>query len=52
MRFNAHVFLADGFPATADKLTDAGYSVRVLPVTQAALVDGGLSCMSLRYTHR
>jgi len=50
MRFNAHVFLADGFPATADRLTNAGYSVRALPVTQAALVDGGLSCMSLRYT--
>lgn len=50
IRFNAHVFVADGFPQTADRLDAAGYSVRTLPVTQAALVDGGLSCMSLRYS--
>lgn len=50
VRINATVFLADGFPRTADALVRAGYGVRQLSVTQAALVDGGLSCMSLRYS--
>lgn len=49
IRVNDTVFLARGFPATADRLTDAGYNVVALPNEQAALVDGGLSCMSLRY---
>ncbi len=50
IRFNDHVFLAQGFPRTAELLDSLGYSLRTLPVTQAALVDGGLSCMSLRYS--
>ena len=49
IRFNDHVFLAAGYPRTADLLDTLGYSLHQLPVTQAALVDGGLSCMSLRY---
>lgn len=50
IRFNAPVFLATGFPRTAERLERAGFEVRQLPVTQAALLDGGLSCMSLRYS--
>ncbi|MFQ3184223.1 MAG: dimethylargininase [Alteromonas macleodii] len=50
IRVNTHVFLSAGHPKTADILNDAGYSVRILNTSQAALVDGGLSCMSLRYT--
>ena len=37
-------------PRTADRLTDAGYDVVVLSTKLAALVDGGLSCLSLRYS--
>ena len=50
IRINAHVFLSAGYPKTAEMLDGAGYSVRILNTSQAALVDGGLSCMSLRYS--
>lgn len=49
IRVNDFVFLSAGFPKTAEKLEKAGYSLKVLNTSQAALVDGGLSCMSLRY---
>ena len=35
---------------SADALDQAGYKVVVLDTTQATLVDGGLSCMSLRFS--
>jgi dimethylargininase len=50
IRVNANVFLSAGYPKTAEMLDGAGYSVRILNTSQAALVDGGLSCMSLRYS--
>ncbi len=50
IRVNDFVFLSAGFPKTAETLERAGYQVKVLNTSQAALVDGGLSCMSLRYT--
>ena len=50
IRVNDHVFLSDGHPNTADLLTDAGYSVIVLETSEAAKVDGGLSCLSLRFS--
>jgi dimethylargininase len=50
IRFNASVFLASGHPKTAERLEAAGFSVTAMSVGQAALLDGGLSCMSLRYT--
>ena len=50
IRFNAPVFLAAGHPETAERLDAAGFSVTALSVSQAALLDGGLSCMSLRYS--
>lgn len=49
IRVNHNVFICDGFPKTRATLTDAGYNVVCLPNTEAAKVDGGLSCMSLRY---
>ncbi|WP_375280987.1 dimethylarginine dimethylaminohydrolase family protein [Pseudooctadecabacter sp.] len=50
IRVNDHVIVSEGHPRAADRLADAGYSVKVLNTSQAALVDGGLSCMSLRYS--
>ena len=50
IRVNDTVFLSAGHPATANTLRNAGYDVLELPTTQAALVDGGLSCMSLRFS--
>lgn len=48
IRVNDTVLIPAGFPATADMLDEAGYSLKTVPVSQAALLDGGLSCMSLR----
>ena len=50
IRFNDTVFLSSGHPRTAETLDKAGYKIVELDTTQAALVDGGLSCMSLRFS--
>ena len=50
IRVNEQVFVSAGHPKTTERLEAAGYSVTVLNTSQAALVDGGLSCMSLRYS--
>lgn len=48
IRVNDTVLLPAGFPATAELLAGAGYAVETVPASQASLLDGGLSCMSLR----
>ncbi|RVU35951.1 dimethylarginine dimethylaminohydrolase [Hwanghaeella grinnelliae] len=50
IRVNDTVFLAKGFPRTAALLREKGYAVTELSVAEAAKLDGGLSCMSLRFT--
>ncbi|MGR3723926.1 dimethylarginine dimethylaminohydrolase family protein [Abyssibius alkaniclasticus] len=50
IRFNDKVFCAKGFPKTRALLETEGYNVATLSVTEAAKVDGGLSCMSLRFS--
>ncbi len=50
IRFNDLVIMPDGFPRTADKLHDAGYNVRLVGNSEAAKLDGGMSCLSLRFT--
>ena len=50
IRFNEPVFLRTGFPKTLALLQSEGYKVITLSADQAALVDGGLSCMSLRFS--
>lgn len=49
IRVNDVVLLRTGFPKTEDILTSHGYDVRTLDTSEAAKVDGGLSCMSLRF---
>lgn len=49
IRVNDRVFVSDGYPKTATLLRECGFDVVRLATTQAARVDGGLSCMSLRY---
>ena len=49
LRVNDVVFLGDGFPKTAARLTEAGYRVVLLPTTEIGKIDAGLSCMSLRW---
>ncbi len=50
IRVNDQVFLSKGHPKTATLLRSRGYQVTELATSQAARVDGGLSCMSLRFT--
>jgi dimethylargininase len=49
IRVNDTVLIPAGFPATADLLTRSNFTVVEVPASQAALLDGGLSCMSLRF---
>ena len=49
IRVNDTVLVPAGYPATLRKLSAAGYDVRPVPASQAALLDGGLSCQSLRF---
>jgi len=47
---NGRVFISDGFPKTAELLEASGFSAIAIATSEAAKVDGGLSCMSLRFT--
>ena len=49
LRVNEHVFVGDGFPATAAMLEREGYSVVRLATREIGKIDAGLSCMSLRW---
>ncbi|MEM7056251.1 MAG: dimethylarginine dimethylaminohydrolase [Pseudomonadota bacterium] len=50
IRFNDLVILPAGFPRTAETLNKAGYTIREIGNTEAAKLDGGISCLSLRFT--
>ncbi|MBD3665620.1 dimethylarginine dimethylaminohydrolase family protein [Sulfitobacter aestuariivivens] len=49
IRFNQHVLLPKGFPRTAETLGKAGYDIRQIGNSEAAKLDGGMSCLSLRF---
>lgn len=49
VRLNDYVLLSAGYPASRQRLTQAGYQVLVIDTSEAMRIDGGLSCMSLRY---
>ena len=50
VRFNDVVLFPAGFPQTAEMLRGEGYTLTELPNEQAALIDGGMSCLSLRFS--
>ncbi|WP_227268144.1 dimethylarginine dimethylaminohydrolase family protein [Roseobacter weihaiensis] len=52
IRFNELVVMPAGFPKTRDVLATAGYTIREVGNTEAAKLDGGMSCLSLRFTPR
>jgi dimethylargininase len=52
VRFNDLVLAPAGFPRTAEALARAGYEVRQVPNSEAAKLDGGMSCLSLRFNPR
>lgn len=49
VRVNDAVLVAAGFPLVADTLTRIGYEVITLDMSEYQKMDGGLSCLSLRF---
>jgi dimethylargininase len=49
LRVNDHVLLAAGYPATAKAIEALGYDVIALEMSEFRKLDGGLSCLSLRW---
>jgi dimethylargininase len=50
IRVNDLVLMPEGFPRTAARLADAGYEIREIGNSECAKLDGGMSCLSLRFT--
>ena len=50
IRFNDLVLFPAGFPRTRDALLAAGYKVVEIGNSECAKLDGGMSCLSLRFT--
>ena len=50
IRFNDIVVMAAGFPRTRERLEAAGFAVREVGNSECAKLDGGMSCLSLRFT--
>ena len=46
---NGKVFIAEGFPATKRELEHMGYQTIALDMSEFQKMDGGLSCLSLRF---
>jgi dimethylargininase len=46
---NDNVLIPEGYPETKQKIIDAGYSIIEIDVSEFKKLDGGLSCLSLRF---
>ena len=49
IRVNDHVLVAAGFPLLERKLRELGYQAIALEMSEFQKMDGGLSCLSLRF---
>ncbi len=49
VRVNDGLIIADGFPNTAEQLDKTGYPIIALNVSEFEKMDGGLTCLSLRF---
>jgi dimethylargininase len=50
IRVNDVVFMPSGFPVTAQRVRTAGFVVIELENSECQKIDGGLSCLSLRFS--
>lgn len=50
IRVNDVVFMPVGFPLTTERVRNAGFVVIELDNSECQKIDGGLSCLSLRFT--
>jgi dimethylargininase len=46
---NEIILVPDGFPKTREKIEKAGYTTIIIDVSEFRKIDGGLSCLSLRF---
>jgi len=46
---NDHVLIPKGFPKARKTIENAGYSIIEVDVSEFRKLDGGLSCLSLRF---
>ncbi len=49
IRYNDLVIMPAGFPRTCERLRQQGYEVREINNSECAKLDGGMSCLSLRF---
>ena len=49
VRINKHVLMPAGYPKAMRKVEAAGYSVVEVDVSEFRKIDGGISCLSLRF---
>ena len=49
VRINDRVLVADGYPRFVDTLVSLGYAPLALPMSEFRKMDGGLSCLSIRF---
>ena len=49
LAINGKVLIAEGFPKTKNKLEHIGYQTIALEMSEFQKMDGGLSCLSLRF---
>lgn len=50
VRVNNRVLVGQAYPRTAEMVEKDGLEVKLLPVSEVAKLDAGLSCMSLRWS--
>lgn len=50
IRFNEKVLFPAGFPRTRERLEQAGYDIVEIGNSECAKLDGGMSCLSLRFS--
>lgn len=50
IRFNNLILMPAGFPKTRDAIARAGFALREIGNSECAKLDGGMSCLSLRFT--
>ena len=49
IRYNQYVIMPAGFPKTTETLRNEGFDVREIGNSECAKLDGGMSCLSLRF---
>lgn len=49
MRINEHVLMPAGYTKARKKIEDAGFSVIEIDISEFRKIDGGISCLSLRF---